>query len=115
MKNVWAIVAVVVILVAGYILSRHYSAKKELGHTQAFRQAVCCDACGKAYITKTGEFPIKCYYCGELNAWSALQCAECNHIFPIVEGRYPDFASRACPKCGKNKLKEVSPNGLEEH
>ena len=112
MKGIWGIIAVVAILiVAGGIFSSYYTNKPKPGGTVPYKSPVACDSCGKAYITMIGDPPIKCHYCSETAVWPALQCASCNNIFPIVEAKFK--ASRVCPKCGKNKFKEVSPNGLE--
>ena len=116
MKGVWgAVAAVAIIIVAGVILSSYFSKKADAGKTVQHRAAVACDKCGKAYITMIGDPPAKCFYCGSADVWQAMQCADCQTIFPIVKGRYKDPASNVCPKCGKNNFKEVPPDGLETH
>jgi len=115
MKSFWAIVALIVIVVSVWFLVSYYAKQPEPGKTVPYRAPVACEACGKAYITMLSDQPAKCYYCGEIRVWRAMQCAKCSAIFPASPSTWGDSGAKVCPKCGSPRLKEVSPDGLEEH
>ena len=117
MKSIWPIIALIVIVGSvGYLLT-YYSSQDEPGQTVAHKAPVACEACGKAYITRLGNQPAECFFCGELKLWRGRQCAECDTVVPMVGGpTHGGSSSLVCPKCGnKSRFKEVSPVGLEEH
>jgi len=114
-KSFWPIVALIVIVVSVGFLVSYYAKQPEPGQVALHRAPVACEACGKAYITMLGDQPAKCYYCGEQAAWRAIQCADCKAIIPMVSGKFSGDSDRICPKCGSSRLREVSPDGLEEH
>jgi hypothetical protein len=114
-KKIWGIIAIVIIIGAGVYLTSYLGGKGKKELVAPFSCPLACEACGKAYISKITVPPVKCFYCGEKSAWPASQCAACGEIFPIVKGKDPGPQARVCPKCGKNKFKEVSANGLEIH
>ena len=118
MKSFWPIIALVVVVGSvGYLVS-YYRSQPEPGQVVAHKAPVACEACGKAYITMLSNQPARCFFCGEQTLWRGRQCAgsECGTIVPLVGGpTHGVSSSLVCPKCGKSRFKEVSPDGLEEH
>jgi len=116
MKSFWPIIALVVVVGSVGYLVNYYRSQPEPGQVVAHKAPVACEACGKAYITMLSNQPARCFFCGEQTLWRARQCAECGTIVPLVGGpTHGVSSSLVCPKCGKSRFKEVSPDGLEEH
>jgi hypothetical protein len=117
-KSVWPIVALVVIGGCVWFLVSYYASQPKPGQVVPHRAPVACNACGKAYITMLGDEnqPAKCFFCGEQELWRGRQCVECKTVIPMVGGPDEWAATKpVCPKCGKSRFMEVSPDGLEEH
>ena len=119
MKPTVGIVIVLLILAAaaGRMLW-YYGEQPAAGEPIATRMPVACAECGQAYVAEVGRQPSKCHYCGKQSAWRAQQCRnpDCKTIFPMIRNEDNSLAeeSRKCPKCGSERVGEVSPDDISE-
>ena len=106
--------AFLVLLGCGLWLTFYYGTKPKKGETVAHMQPLACASCGAVFAMEAGEPPVTCIKCSKKDAHFAIKCLACKNIYPLV--RTPESfgkpGSTKCPKCGKSKFTEVSPNDI---
>lgn len=86
MKNAMGVVAVLVIVLSIWFLTRNLTGGGKKGDPVMQTMPLCCSNCGASYVGRASVPPVKCKKCGNTTAYRAALCVDCSppKIVPVV-------------------------------